>query len=110
MKRQQHGMSVKTDSQWPIEDLREKIDILHEGSDYTETGNQAPSIAIDRVGLSSERYHRAMAEKAYELWEKRGRPQGSSTADWIKAEEALKPLWSADLSYESTDSTSDTLQ
>lgn len=28
--------------------------------------------------------------KAYELWESRGRPDGSSIADWIAAEQALK--------------------
>jgi hypothetical protein len=41
---------------------------------------------------------------AYELWEKRGHPHGAAEEDWFKAEEALKPLWLADLSFSSMES------
>ena len=107
MKRQNHGMSVKTDDQWPVEDMREKTDILHESSGHREAEKHIPSKARDRAGLSSEHFHRAVAEMAYGLWEQRGRPQGSSEADWLEAEAALKPLWSADRSFASMDSVSE---
>ena len=104
MKRQNHRMTVNTNDQWPTEELREKTNILHESADHREMGKHIPSIARGKVGLASEHYHRAVAEMAYELWEKRGRPQGSANTDWVNAEAALKPLWSADLPFASEDS------
>jgi len=104
MKRQNQRMNAKTDSQWPSEDGREKTQVQHEKIDHREIGKHIPSIARGKVGLASEHYHRAVAEMAYGLWEKRGRPQGSANTDWLNAEAALKPLWSADLSFASEDS------
>jgi hypothetical protein len=106
MKRQHHGMSTKTDDQWPIEDTREKIDIQHATDDHSELGKHIPSIARGKAGFASEHYHRAVAEMAYGFWEARGHPRGSPETDWFKAEAALKPLWSADLSFASGDSAS----
>ena len=99
MKRQNHGASVKGGGQWPIEDIREKIDIQHVSRDRPETGKHIPSKTRDKAGLDSERYHRAVAEMAYGFWEARGRSHGAAEADWFKAEAVLKPLWSADRSF-----------
>jgi hypothetical protein len=33
--------------------------------------------------------HAAIAARAYELWEMRGRPIGSDEEDWIRAEQEL---------------------
>jgi len=104
MKHQNHRMTVNTGDQWPAEELREKTTILHESTNHRELDKTLPSIARGKVGLASEHYHRAVSEMAYELWEKRGRPQGSANTDWVNAEAALKPLWSADLSFASEDS------
>jgi len=35
--------------------------------------------------------HELTAELAYQLWEQRGRPFGSSEVDWFAAERAPKP-------------------
>ncbi len=108
MKHQHHGLTVNTEKQWPIEDLREKIDIQHVRLDQTGNGNPMPSMARSKVGLASEHYHRAVAEMAYGYWEKRGHSHGASEADWLKAEAALKPHWSADLSFASMEPESET--
>jgi len=34
--------------------------------------------------------HEQIARLAYELWERRGRPFGSSDEDWVRAEEELR--------------------
>lgn len=34
-------------------------------------------------------FNRKVAERAYELWVKRGRPHGSHEADWLEAERQL---------------------
>jgi hypothetical protein len=107
MKRQNHGMTVNRDNLWPIEEIEEKRNILNESNDHREIGKQSPSIARAKEGLASEHYHRAVAELAYELWEKSGRPQDSADRNWSKAEATLKPLWAADLSFSSMDSPSD---
>ena len=39
--------------------------------------------------LSSGNVHELTARLAYQLWEQRGRPFGSSQVDWFAAEEAL---------------------
>src|ERR1019366_10234918 len=104
MKRQNHGTTIKTDEQWPIEDIREKINIQHLRTDHTEIDRPLPSQARGQEGLSSEHYHRAVAEMAYGLWEQRGHGHGACETDWFKAEAALKPLWSVDLSFASMDS------
>ncbi len=73
----------------------------------SEIPKHAPAKPRSPLGISSEHYHRAVAQIAYGLWEERGHAHGEAEADWHKAEAALKPLWSADLSYASTGSTSD---
>ena len=108
MKRQNHGMTINTDDQWPIEELQEKQNILHDSNDHRDTGKHNVSIARAEVGLASEHYRLAVAVLAYRFWEQRGHVHGSSDADWIKAEAALKPLWAADLSFASMESPSDT--
>ena len=107
MKRQNHGLTLNTDNQWPIEEIEEKRNILHESNDHRDTGKHSASVARAKVGLASELYHRAVAEMAYRFWERRGHVHGSCDADWFKAEAALKPLRAADLSFASTDSSSD---
>ena len=107
MKRQNHGMTLNRDNQWPIEEIQEKQNILHDSNDHRDTGKHSASIARSKVGLASEHYHRAVAEMAYRFWEQRGYVHGSSEVDWFKAEAALKPLWAADLSFASMDSSSD---
>jgi len=107
VKRQNHGTSTKTDQQWSIEDVREKIDIQHVRNDHREIGKHIPSIARSKVGLASEHYRRAVAEMAYGFWEKREHSHGASDADWFKAEAVLKPLWLADLSFASMEPESD---
>jgi hypothetical protein len=104
MKRQNHRMAVNTADQWPTEELTEKKDILHESTDHRDIGKHIPSIAREKVGFASEHYHRAVAQMAYELWEKRGHPLGSANTDWANAEAALKPLWSANLPFAPEDS------
>jgi hypothetical protein len=75
------------------------------GAHHREKSKHDPLAARAKGGLSSEHYHRAVAEMAYAFWEKRGQSHGSSETDWFQAEAALKPLWSADLSYASEDPT-----
>src|ERR1019366_6914333 len=104
MKRQNHGMTLNRDNQWPIEEIQEKQNILHVSNDHQDTGKHSTSIARPKVGLASEHYHRAVAELAYDLWEKSGLSQDSSDKNWFKAESVLKPLWAADLSFASIDS------
>ena len=101
MKRQNHRMTVNTRDQWPIEELREKTNILHQSTDHREMRNLIPSVARGKVGFASDDYQRAVAELAYEIWEKGGRSQDSANTDWFKAEETLKPAWVADLSFAS---------
>jgi hypothetical protein len=49
---------------------------------------QAPALArLDRNG--SEPSHDQIAAKAYELWEGRGRPDGSPQEDWYRAQQEL---------------------
>jgi hypothetical protein len=103
MKRQNHGLTLNTDSQWPIEELEEKMGILNEARDHRNIGKHIPSVARPKEGLASEHYHGAVALLAYELWEKGGRLQGASDENWFKAEAALKPLWAADQSFASGD-------
>jgi len=103
MKRPNHGMTLNRDSQWPVEEIQEKQDALHESNEHREAGKQSASIAGAKAGMVSEHYHRAVAEMAYKFWERRGHVHGSSDADWFKAEAALKPLWAADLSLASMD-------
>jgi len=67
MKRQNHGMTINTDNQWPIEEMEEKKEILSESSDRREIGKHIHSIARAKVGCDSEHYHRAVAELAYQL-------------------------------------------
>lgn len=40
--------------------------------------------------MTAQHTEQDVQRKAYELWEARGRPEGSSIADWLAAEEALK--------------------
>ena len=47
-------------------------------------GTPAPTISAT-AGLSRER----IAARAYELWEARGRPEGSDLEDWFEAERQL---------------------
>jgi hypothetical protein len=104
MKRQNHGMTINTDKQWPIEDIEERINIQHAMNDHTDIGSHRPAKARDKMGSASDHYHRAVSILAYGFWESRGHTHGTSDKDWFKAEAELKPLWSADLSYSSMDS------
>src|ERR1051326_7217974 len=99
MKHQNHGMTLNRNNQWPIEEIQEKQNILHDRNDHREANKHSVSIARAKVGLASEHYRQAVAEMAYRFWEQRGHVHGSSAADWFKAEAALKPLWAADLSF-----------
>jgi DUF2934 family protein len=40
----------------------------------------------------SDRIHAQIAIRAYQRWEKRGRPTGSHEEDWVHAEEELRVL------------------
>jgi len=108
VKRQNHAMSIKTGEQWPIEEMREKTDILHETNDHREFVRRILAKAKAREGLISEHHHHAVAEIAYELWEKRGHTHGASEMDWFKAEELLKPLGSQNLFFASMEPDLDT--
>lgn len=110
MKRQNHGLTLNRDTQWPLEEIEEKRNILHDSNDHRDTSKHSASIARAKVGLASEHYHLAVAEMAYRFWEQRGHVHGYSDADWIKAEAALKPLWAADLSFASMELPSDTAE
>jgi Protein of unknown function (DUF2934) len=47
---------------------------------------------ITRMTDSFEQYrHELMRKLAYEYWERRGRPFGSSEVDWSAAEKAIDP-------------------
>jgi hypothetical protein len=47
--------------------------------------------------------HREIARRAYELWEQRGRPGGSSEVDWLAAEKAVRHHLSLDLQVDTLD-------
>ena len=47
------------------------------------------SRAAARVGHVLERDPEEVARRAYELWEQRGRPNGSREEDWFRAESEL---------------------
>jgi hypothetical protein len=52
----------------------------------TAQGIPAPTISATE-GLSHDR----IAARAYELWEAKGRPEGSDLEDWFEAERQLGP-------------------
>jgi hypothetical protein len=103
MKRQNHGLTLNTDSQWPIEEMEEKMAILHETNDHRAFRKPVPSIAAAKGGYASELWHHAVAEMAYALWENGGHLPNTSDTNWFKAEAALKPLSSGNLAFESGD-------
>ena len=60
---------------------------LDEPGHRSATGQGIPAPTISATeGLSRER----IAARAYELWEARGRPEGSDLEDWLKAETELR--------------------
>lgn len=50
------------------------------------TPSQAQPLSSQQVPIP----HEKIAQRAYEKWIKRGRPQGTETLDWIEAENELK--------------------
>lgn len=96
MKRPNNRMTINANGHLPITEVGDKMAVSRKRNDHRDIGNNIPAKPGEKTGLSSEHYHRAVAEMAYALWEERGHPEGGSTTDWFKAEETLKPLWSAD--------------
>ena len=45
--------------------------------------------AAQAVALDPAAYHEAVARLAYQLWEQRGRPEGSDELDWGQAEREI---------------------
>jgi len=107
MWQQTHHSSFKADEQRLNEGGKHYVQSHQGDNDHRGMAKHIPAKARDKEGLSSEHYHRAVAEMAYGFWEARGHTHGAADADWIKAEAALKPLWSADLSFASMDATLD---
>jgi hypothetical protein len=55
------------------------------GKGKSSSSQEATPKPIERSEVIQERISR----KAYELWEERGRKEGSSLRDWLDAEEAI---------------------
>ena len=59
---------------------------LNEPGHRSATGQGIPAPTVSATeGLSHDR----IAARAYELWEARGRPEGSDQEDWFEAEREL---------------------
>jgi hypothetical protein len=97
---------MKRQNHLRLPSLKNSVDYRHDGRssvDRTDNGKHSLSVSRDKTGLTSEHFRRAVAEMAYSFWEGRGHADGHANEDWIKAEAALKPLWSADQSFASED-------
>ena len=91
MKRQNRGLTLNTESQWPVEEMEEKMGILHPPHGHRIVGKSIPPIARVKGVSNSDSHHRAVAQLAYEIWEKGGRLTNTSDANWFDAEASLKP-------------------
>ncbi len=58
------------------------------GRAVKRTRKTAPAVAPVAV-LDPAAYHEAVARLAYQLWEQKGRPQGSDQLDWGQAEQEM---------------------
>ena len=47
---------------------------------------------VSRIPVGRVTTYGDVARLAYELWERRGRPDGSELEDWLRAEQALVQL------------------
>jgi hypothetical protein len=50
---------------------------------------KAEPVSLPEVKLHDPAVMKRIAETAYYLWEKRGRPHGSDTQDWVEAEKIV---------------------
>ena len=59
---------------------------VRNGDMETAQPDRLEGISVDNPELS----HEAIARRAYELWEERGRPEGSQEEDWVRAQDGLR--------------------
>ena len=56
---------------------------------HTRTTVQPVAAVKPAAALDPAAYHEAVARLAYHLWERKGRPEGSSELDWRQAEQEI---------------------